>query len=221
MSGASGKVPAAIHVTPEAVDGGVIAKIQTGDMMLVDGINGVLKVLVSDEELAKRQAATRDMTDSHWGMGREMFGGMRTGDHWCQNKVPVVCLTQRSNTMADIQFAIVADIGGTNARFSRVDLDSLHLDKVAVYPCADFDTLADALQFYRNEQGLTAIRHVALAIACPVTGDFVKMTNFRWQFFCKSNESRFGFSRVYRAKRFYRCGHELTCAKTNRAGTNW
>ena len=84
--------------------------------------------------------------------------------------------------MADIQFAIVADIGGTNARFSRVDLDSLHLDKVAVYPCADFDTLADALQFYRVEQGLTAIRHVALAIACPVTGDFVKMTNFRWQF---------------------------------------
>jgi len=78
MSGASGKVPAAIHVTPEAVDGGVIAKIQTGDMMLVDGINGVLKVLVSDEELAKREVATRDMTDSHWGMGREMFGGMRT-----------------------------------------------------------------------------------------------------------------------------------------------
>jgi phosphogluconate dehydratase len=77
MSGASGKVPAAIHVTPEAVDGGVIAKIQTGDMMLVDGINGVLKVLVSDEELAKREAATRDMSDSHWGMGREMFGGMR------------------------------------------------------------------------------------------------------------------------------------------------
>jgi phosphogluconate dehydratase len=78
MSGASGKVPAAIHVTPEAVDGGVIAKIQTGDMMLVDGINGILKVLVSDEELAKREVATRDMTDSHWGMGREMFGGLRT-----------------------------------------------------------------------------------------------------------------------------------------------
>jgi phosphogluconate dehydratase len=78
MSGASGKVPAAIHVTPEAIDGGVIAKIQTGDMMLVDGINGVLKVLVSDEELAKREVATRDMTDSHWGMGREMFGGLRT-----------------------------------------------------------------------------------------------------------------------------------------------
>lgn len=78
MSGASGKVPAAIHVTPEAVDGGVIAKIQTGDLMLVDGETGLLQVFVSDEELAKRTAATRDMSDSYYGMGREIFGGLRT-----------------------------------------------------------------------------------------------------------------------------------------------
>ncbi|MFN6969781.1 MAG: phosphogluconate dehydratase [Rheinheimera sp.] len=78
MSGASGKVPAAIHVTPEAIDGGVIAKIQTGDLMLVDGETGLLQVFVSDEELAKRPAATRDMSESYYGMGREIFGGLRT-----------------------------------------------------------------------------------------------------------------------------------------------
>ncbi|MCT6699333.1 phosphogluconate dehydratase [Rheinheimera sp. 4Y26] len=78
MSGASGKVPAAIHVTPEAIEGGMIAKIQTGDMMLVDGETGVLQLLVSDEELAKREFATRDMSDSYYGMGREIFGGLRT-----------------------------------------------------------------------------------------------------------------------------------------------
>jgi phosphogluconate dehydratase len=78
MSGASGKVPAAIHVTPEAVDGGVIAKIQTGDLMLVDGETGLLQVFVSDEELAQRTAATRDMSESYYGMGREIFGGLRT-----------------------------------------------------------------------------------------------------------------------------------------------
>ena len=50
--------------------------------------------------------------------------------------------------------AIVADIGGTNARFSRVALDSLTLDKVAVYPCADFATLADALTHYKQQQQL-------------------------------------------------------------------
>jgi phosphogluconate dehydratase len=78
MSGASGKVPAAIHVTPEAIDGGVIAKIQTGDLMLVDGETGLLQLFVSDEELAKRTVATRDMSESYYGMGREIFGGLRT-----------------------------------------------------------------------------------------------------------------------------------------------
>ncbi len=77
-----------------------------------------------------------------------------------------------------VKYAIVADIGGTNARFSRVDLDSLALDHVVVYPCADFATLALALSYYRNEQQLQDIAHVAVAIACPVNGDLVKMTNF-------------------------------------------
>ena len=78
MSGASGKVPAAIHVTPEAVDGGNIARIQTGDMMLVDGLTGKLQVLVPDDEFAKRAPATMDMSDSYFGMGREMFGALRS-----------------------------------------------------------------------------------------------------------------------------------------------
>jgi len=94
----------------------------------------------------------------------------------------------------DVPFAIVADIGGTNARFSRVDLASLQLDKVAVYPCADFPTLAEALQFYREQQGLTAIRHVAIAIACPVTGDLVKMTNFSWQFSIEQMKQQLGLA---------------------------
>jgi len=87
-------------------------------------------------------------------------------------------------------FAIVADIGGTNARFSRVDLATLALDKVAVSPCADFVTLADALTHYRQQQQLTDIQHVAIAIACPVTSDVVSMTNFTGRFqlkLCSSN----------------------------------
>ncbi len=78
MSGASGKVPAAIHVTPEAVDGGAIAKIQNGDMILVNGETGELRVFVSDEEMAARPVATQDMSESYYGMGREIFGGLRT-----------------------------------------------------------------------------------------------------------------------------------------------
>lgn len=85
--------------------------------------------------------------------------------------------------MANTQsYAIVADIGGTNARFCRVSLNTLEMDSVAVYPCASFPSLAAALSHYQQEQQFTTIKDVAIAIACPVTGDEVKMTNFHWQF---------------------------------------
>lgn len=82
MSGASGKVPAAIHVTPEALDGGNIAKIQTGDMLLIDADNGRLELLVPEVELAQRTAATLDISQGHhvtaYGMGREIFAALRS-----------------------------------------------------------------------------------------------------------------------------------------------
>jgi len=78
MSGASGKVPAAIHVTPEAVEGGAIARIQDGDMIRVNANTGELKVLVDEAEFNARPLATRDMSASYYGMGREIFGGLRT-----------------------------------------------------------------------------------------------------------------------------------------------
>ena len=71
MSGASGKVPAAIHVSPEAVDGGLIAKIQDGDMIRVDAIKGTLDVLT--EGVEARAAATPDLSDNGHGIGRELF----------------------------------------------------------------------------------------------------------------------------------------------------
>lgn len=78
MSGASGKVPAAIHVTPEAVKGGMIAKIQTGDMLELNTETGAMDILISDDELAKREAKVTDVAKHQIGMGREMFAGMRT-----------------------------------------------------------------------------------------------------------------------------------------------
>ena len=75
MSGASGKVPAAIHLTPEAVDGGVIGKIRDGDMVRLDATTGELTVLVDDVDA--RPSAPRENTDEQWGMGRELFAGMR------------------------------------------------------------------------------------------------------------------------------------------------
>lgn len=76
MSGASGKIPAAIHLSPEAIDEGLIAKIETGDLILLDSSNERLELLVSDEELAKRRPAKPDGGQS-FGMGRELFNKFR------------------------------------------------------------------------------------------------------------------------------------------------
>jgi phosphogluconate dehydratase len=77
MSGASGKVPAAIHVTPEACDGGDIAKIKDGDMIRLDAVAGTLEVLVDAAELAARPPAQADLSDNEFGMGRELFAAFR------------------------------------------------------------------------------------------------------------------------------------------------
>jgi phosphogluconate dehydratase len=78
MSGASGKVPAAIHVTPEAIKGGILAKIKTGDMLELNTQTGAMDVLISDEELSNREAKVTDVAKHQIGMGREMFAGMRS-----------------------------------------------------------------------------------------------------------------------------------------------
>ena len=77
MSGASGKVPAAIHLYPEALDGGLIAKVQDGDIIEVNADKNLVKLYVSDEELAKREVKVKDLAEEREGMGREMFNGLR------------------------------------------------------------------------------------------------------------------------------------------------
>lgn len=77
MSGASGKVPAAIHLTPEALDGGLIAKVQNGDLIRVNALTGELSLLVDEAVLAARTAEKVDLHHSSYGMGRELFSALR------------------------------------------------------------------------------------------------------------------------------------------------
>ena len=77
MSGASGKVPAAIHMTPEAVDGGPISKIRDGDLIRLDANEGTLQFLGDEREFFSRTPATEDLRPQQFGMGRELFAGMR------------------------------------------------------------------------------------------------------------------------------------------------
>ena len=77
LSGASGKVPAALHVTPEAAAGGAIGKIRDGDVIRLDARAGRLDVMVPAEVWSARPQAHTDLAASHVGIGRELFSAFR------------------------------------------------------------------------------------------------------------------------------------------------
>jgi phosphogluconate dehydratase len=80
MSGASGKVPAAIHVSPEALAGGPLGKVRDGDLIRLDAVAGTLEALVDEATWAAREVAPQpaELARAHGrGLGRELFAGMR------------------------------------------------------------------------------------------------------------------------------------------------
>ncbi|MCW8092069.1 phosphogluconate dehydratase [Alteromonas sp. ASW11-130] len=77
MSGASGKVPAAIHVTPEAYNGGLLAKVHEGDLIELNTQSGVLTLCVDEAELERREPKEASLSHHQQGMGRELFAGTR------------------------------------------------------------------------------------------------------------------------------------------------
>lgn len=77
MSGAFGKVPAVIHLTPDALDAGPIARICAGGIIRLDAEAETLEVKVDAAEFDGRAAMTTDLTHDRWGSGRELFAAMR------------------------------------------------------------------------------------------------------------------------------------------------
>ena len=75
MSGASGKVPAAIHVAPEAADGGPIARVQDGDVLRLDAVAGSLEILT--EGFDTREPVSIDLSANEDGLGRDLFRAFR------------------------------------------------------------------------------------------------------------------------------------------------
>ena len=92
---------------------------------------------------------------------------------------------------------LLADVGGTNARFA-LELAPGKIDLISVLPCDGYPTLAAAVRAYLGSPavmaaGLGAIRHAAVAIANPVDGDFVRMTNHHWAFSIEALRLECGF----------------------------
>ena len=90
MSGASGKVPAAIHLAPEASSGGAIARLRDGDVIRLDANAGTLAALVDPAEFDAREHAASDLSASHEGIGRELFAAFRNSVGMAETGAAVV-----------------------------------------------------------------------------------------------------------------------------------
>jgi len=87
---------------------------------------------------------------------------------------------------------LLADIGGTNARFA-LEWEQGDIRSVRVYPCADFPGLVDVIRKYLADEQLARVQHAAIAIANPVDGDQVQMTNHDWHFSIEATRRAVGF----------------------------
>jgi phosphogluconate dehydratase len=77
MSGASGKIPSAIHFSPEAADGGVLARIHNGDIIRFDIKNGEIQLMIDNDTISTRQIDKPNLSKNRYGFGRELFVSMR------------------------------------------------------------------------------------------------------------------------------------------------
>ncbi|ASK26504.1 glucokinase [Neisseria chenwenguii] len=87
---------------------------------------------------------------------------------------------------------LIADIGGTNARFA-LETASHVIEQAEVLPCADYDTIVDAMREYLKRVGNPKISHAGVAIANPILGDWVQMTNHHWAFSIETTRQSLGF----------------------------
>jgi glucokinase len=100
---------------------------------------------------------------------------------------------------------LLADIGGTNARFA-LETGPGTIAAIEVLPCAAYATLADALRAYLALPAVAAagaVRHAAIAIANPIVGDFVRMTNHHWAFSIEALRLECGFDELAVVNDFY------------------
>jgi phosphogluconate dehydratase len=111
MSGASGKVPAAIHVSPEILAGGPLGLVRDGDIIRLDATTGTLEALVPADVWAARKQATADLSSSHIGMGRELFAMFRSTISEAEKGAATFPLPSPIQTIVDIH--ATADIGDT------------------------------------------------------------------------------------------------------------
>jgi glucokinase len=101
----------------------------------------------------------------------------------------------------------VADVGGTNIRVATVTDDGL--DNIQKYLCADYDNIELALRQYFNDSPVTRFASGCIAIACPVSGDLVTMTNHTWQFSQQTLKTNLSLDSLFVINDFTAVAHSL------------
>ncbi|KZC78278.1 glucokinase [Neisseria flavescens] len=108
---------------------------------------------------------------------------------------------------------LVADIGGTNARFALETAPQV-IEKAEVLPCKDYDTVVDAAKTYLERAGSPKVLHAAFAIANPILGDWVQMTNHHWAFSIETTRQALGLETLILLNDF--TAQALAVTKTER-----
>ncbi len=97
-----------------------------------------------------------------------------------------------SHPNIDVWPRLIADIGGTNARFA-LEVAPQQIEQAEVLPCNDYDTIVDAIREYLKRVGNPKVAHAGIAIANPILGDWVQMTNHHWAFSIETTRQSLGF----------------------------
>ncbi|WP_417514208.1 glucokinase [Marinobacter sp.] len=95
--------------------------------------------------------------------------------------------------MTKVVYSLVGDIGGTNARFALVEQGSVELRAIETLACDDYASLDDALTYYLEKSGVDGVSEACLAVASPVRGASVQMTNNHWRFDIDEIRRHFGW----------------------------
>ena len=98
--------------------------------------------------------------------------------------------------MSDPYPHLVADVGGTHARFAIVESPGRRPIRVQAFRCAEFTGIDDAIRAYLRREGLAMPRHGAIGIATPVTGDDIALTNGHWRFAVSTLRAALGLERL-------------------------
>ncbi|UDG83231.1 Glucokinase [Candidatus Vallotia lariciata] len=105
---------------------------------------------------------------------------------------------------------LLADVGGTNARFA-LEFRPGQIDNVRVYPCADYPGIASAIKRFLEDNKIIRVNHAAIAIANPVDGDQVQMTNRNWSFSIEATRCALGFDTLLVVNDFTALAMALPC----------